>query len=340
MMDRNRLQAAYAGGERRALTAIFTVVVALFAAPAAAEEQEAKSEAAEARALKYLSAEVPRWSVENKCFSCHNNGDAARALYTAVRMHRTVDSKALADTTDWLVRPQDWKNNRGDPAFSDKTLAAVQFAVALAALKEAGTSQETKAFAEAARIVAGIQQPDGSWRPDGPDAIGSPATWGRALVTAMARNALAILESRSDGNEIQLSDRWLRAARPETVLDAGAVLIGLGQARDEPAMQQRAACLKIVRSGEARQGGWGPYVSSPPEPFDTAVVLVGCAPFLADAALGPFISRGRRYLTASQSPDGSWPETTRPANATSYAQRLSTAGWATQALLLTSEREK
>ena len=30
-------------------------------------------------ALAYLTREVPRWSRENHCYSCHNNGDAARA---------------------------------------------------------------------------------------------------------------------------------------------------------------------------------------------------------------------------------------------------------------------
>ncbi len=40
---------------------------------------------AEARAVAFLSREVPRWSRENHCYSCHNNGDAARALYQASR---------------------------------------------------------------------------------------------------------------------------------------------------------------------------------------------------------------------------------------------------------------
>ena len=39
----------------------------------------------EARAVAFLSREVPRWSRENHCYSCHNNGDAARALYQASR---------------------------------------------------------------------------------------------------------------------------------------------------------------------------------------------------------------------------------------------------------------
>ncbi len=32
----------------------------------------------EARAVAFLAREVPRWSRENHCYSCHNNGDAAR----------------------------------------------------------------------------------------------------------------------------------------------------------------------------------------------------------------------------------------------------------------------
>jgi hypothetical protein len=44
---------------------------------------------------------------------------------------------------------------------------------------------------------------------------------------------------------------------------------------------------------------------------------------------------GRKYLLAEQLDDGSWIETTRPSGARSYAQRLSTSGWATLALLAT-----
>src|SRR5262245_15306064 len=48
-----------------------------------AEPLRAQASNAEARAVTFLTREVPRWKSENDCYSCHNNGDAARALLVA-----------------------------------------------------------------------------------------------------------------------------------------------------------------------------------------------------------------------------------------------------------------
>src|SRR6266851_1823919 len=74
----------------------------------------------EDRAIAYLSREVPAWSVKNKCFSCHNNGDGARALYTAARLNKSVSKKSLSDTTDWLTRPEKWDKIGDEAGSSDK----------------------------------------------------------------------------------------------------------------------------------------------------------------------------------------------------------------------------
>ena len=92
----------------------------------------------------------------------------------------------------------------------------------------------------------------------------------------------------------------------------------------------------LAESGivQGEDGGWGPYVTSPSEPFDTAVALLALARFKNQEE--SLLRRGRRFLMASQKADGSWTETTRPAGAESYAQRISTAAWTTLALLDTS----
>lgn len=268
----------------------------------------------ESRAVAFLAREVPQWPVKNHCFSCHNNGDAARALFAAGDR-----SAALESTRAWLSRPDDWKNAGPPGEISDKRLAALQFAFALASSGDAGP-----AFARAAALVRDQQEPDGSWAVDADGLPGSPVTWGRTLATVAAREVVAKagLEESEDR-----ADRWLRRKQPVTILDAGALLQAPGTARE--------ACLTLLRKGQSRDGGWGPYVSSPPEVFDTAVALLGLARVRSEPGVDDMIRRGREFLIAMQSGDGSWAETTRPPGAESYAQRISTSGWATLALLRT-----
>jgi hypothetical protein len=84
-------------------------------------------------------------------------------------------------------------------------------------------------------------------------------------------------------------------------------------------------------------------VTSPSEPFDTALAVLAldsleprssrAAPAFTNEALREAIAAGRGYLLRQQLQDGSWNETTRPAGQTSYAQRISTTGWALLALI-------
>src|SRR5215468_3269966 len=92
-------------------------------------------------ALRFLSVETPKWQRENHCYSCHNNGDAARALYFARRRGYMVAEDALADTTGWLRRPDQWAEIRGAPAGSP-ALARIQFAAALTEARRSGAVQD------------------------------------------------------------------------------------------------------------------------------------------------------------------------------------------------------
>ena len=107
-----------------------------------------------------------------------------------------------------------------------------------------------------------------------------------------------------------------------------------------PARAQRRRCLELIRKGQSKEGGWGPFVKAPPEPFDTALVLLTLASCAGDAEVEAWRTKGRAFLVSQQQEDGSWVETTRPPGAESYAQRLSTTGWATLALLATPPSKK
>lgn len=301
----------------------------------------------EAWAVRYLVREVPRWSRENGCFSCHNNGDAARALYAASRGTEPVPPEALAETTRWLDEPERWEHNGGDGAFSDKRLARLQFTSALASAVAAGQVTGRRGLIRAAERVASDQDDDGAFLLEGGALLGSPTTYGRALATRVLRDTLRAADPARFRVAIDKAERWLVAAPVESLLDASAILpvvSGPGSATIPGADDRRRRCLDLIRRGQSTDGGWGAYDTSPPEPFDTAVVLLALVRFVEDeegaqakgtSGLRPLIDRGRGFLVATQNQDGSWPETTRPAGAESYAQRLSTTGWATLALLAT-----
>jgi hypothetical protein len=315
---------------------------------------EAQGSTAERRALKYLAREVPRWFRENKCRSCHNNGDAARALYTAVRLSCPVPTQALEETSHWLARPQQWDHNGGEGPFTDKKLARIQFAAALADGFRAGSIKDRQALTRAAELVVEQQSGDGSWQIDAPGTLGSPATYGPCLATYQARRVLEMAGAARYRQAIAKANQWLEKIAVKNVLDAAAILLALEPSQRPDLRTQRLQCLKLIREGESEQGGWGPYVHSPAEPFDTAIVLLalgrriqarvplkseGSSPLslrsAEQEAIQAMIGRGRAYLVATQRPDGSWPETTRPPGSESYAQRLSTTAWATLALLAT-----
>jgi hypothetical protein len=285
------------------------------------------------RAAAFLGREVPRWSAENKCYSCHNNGDAARALYTAVRLGVHPYGEALADTTRWLSQPDRWQHNGGDDAFNDKKLATIQFSFALLCAMEADLVQEKTALLRAAEMVAALQEADGSWRIDAAGTVGSPVTYGNCLATAVSRQILNAADTERFRGQVDRAANWLCTHQPKTVLDAAGTLIGLRSVEEPAAVRQRQRCLELIEKAQHESGGWGPFVVSAAEAFDTAIVLLALSDLGPQVVPRKMIQQGRRYLIDQQLDDGSWLETTRPAGAESYAQRLSTAGWATLALL-------
>ena len=111
--------------------------------------------------------------------------------------------------------------------------------------------------------------------------------------------------------------------------------MALADDKSDAAQAQRGRAIELIRRGQSDDGGWGPFVNSPPESFDTAIVLLALVAQKDPSAIVPLIAPGRKYLLAGQTADGSWPPTTRPPGADSYAQRLSTSAWATLALLAT-----
>lgn len=289
---------------------------------------------AESKAVEFLIREVPAWSKDNGCFSCHNNGDAARALYVASRKGYRIPATVLADTTAWITQPNRWEHNKGDPGFSDKRLANIQFAAALLTAFDTGYVNDRAPLELAARKLAAEQGTDGAWKIDAGNTIGSPATYGTPLATYLALRILKKANLSATANAIRKAERWLGQAPSRNVPEAAALLFA-ALSSDQSAPGRQDECLKLIRAAQTRDGGWGPYTDSPPEPFDTAIALLALAQLRQQPGVDEMIQRGRSFLVAEQNKDGSWPATTRPPRGDSYAQMISTTGWATLALLET-----
>ena len=261
----------------------------------------------EQRAIEYLVREVPAWHRDNQCYSCHNNGDAARALFLARRSGYRVPKAALSDTLAWLRQPSQWDQNHAAAAFGNPALAHIQFAAALA---EAGADRQ--ALRTAAESLLRYRNADGLWKVDAGGIPGAPATYGAALATYMATQTLQAAGVNSSGQAEALS-----RLQPANLVDAAALLL---------AAQDRADCRQLLLTSQNGDGGWGPQPRMPSEVFDTALAMLALRE-------GKPVERARAFLVKAQLADGSWPETTRPGGQVSYAERLSTTGWALYALL-------
>ena len=326
---------------RGSLTAVVAVACVAAVAASAGAARQALPTIPEAQAVAYLSAEVPRWRREHPCYSCHNNGDGARALIAAVGAGHEI-GVALDDTLAWIAAPERWESNARRGGSEELPLARIQFGSALASMVAWGRA-DREALDRAAAMLVGHQQEDGSFRLSESQTVGGATFYGTALATAMAYRVLA-RAGEATRRPVERARAWLRMADTQIVLDASSVLIGLERDDSPEAAAKRQQCLEVLKRGQGPDGGWGPYVTSQSQVFDTALALMALvtvgnvealhAPTYTGRELEQAIARARQYLESSQSPDGSWLETTRPPNGESYAQRISTTAWALQALLV------
>lgn len=294
----------------------------------------------EARGVLFLQREVPAWSKENGCFSCHNNGDGARALFTAAAQGYKISAPALEDTLKWIIEPHRWKDNKGDPGFSDQRLANIQFAASLLAAMDSGKVTNREPLLEAARKVAADQSADGTWPVEPGNTVGSPATYGTTLATLMAWRILKTARAGEFKDAIRKAGEALRRTSADSVSTGAVLLLALPPHDPLSDKARRSILLTMIQRSQTTDGGWGPYSDSPPEAFDTALVLLALAENRDHVGVEEQIRRGRQFLATQQRSDGSWPATTRPPGGESYAQQLSTTGWATLALLATREPER
>ncbi len=282
------------------------------------------------RSIHYLAVEVPQWQKENDCASCHNQGDASRALIEAHRQKLFNGQSSLQTSIDWIGQPGHWELNRGLPEANDPTLSNLQFASTLLAAHKV-LRPMPDAVKQAAEILAPLQQNDGAWIIAGGSQFGSPLTHGPILLTGQATSILKAAESPKFVAQARRAEQWLREQSPRNTIEASSLLLissELGWVHP-----QASRCLQIIFQSQSDAGGVGPYAIAQDENFDTALAVLAVDKSPRNPANTKFQDNAVKYLLSMQGEDGSWSETTRPSGTESYAHRISTTGWALQALL-------
>ena len=281
-----------------------------------------------------MEAEVPRWPAENRCFSCHNNGDGARALYLSYRMKPASPAPALQGTSDWLQKPGEWGKS-GETGFGDQKLARIQFAAALVDAVDAGLVKDKSLLVRAGELLLTHQESDGSWQVDAQAASPSAVTYGPVLATFMARRALERAEDPRFAGAIARADTWLRNADVANTVNAAALVLAFENRKDAAFKSSLERALSALISSQNSDGGWGAFAKTPSEPFETAMALLALNTVRDRPDVEARIFKGRAFLVSVQFEDGGWPAARYSGTGDTYARHISTSAWATLALLTT-----
>ena len=286
-------------------------------------------------ATQYLKTEALSWRTENACFSCHNNGDAMRALFECSTSPLPFRTSQWKESLLWLEAPRKWKEANSTEVKLSPALAIIQFGnTMLAAEKKGLLSVDEDRHRRAANSLIETQHPEGYWALEAIGHLGSPATYGNQLGTAMALRVLENSGSKQAEAAIQKSIRWIAQMQPQANIDLAAGVEILKRSDKSDHIKLAKTWTQLLVQQQNKNGSWGPYASRFGEPFDTAIALLAVAPFVSlHSEYRTALNRGRQFLIDTQESTGGWPETTRPSGGNSYAQHISTSAWALEALV-------
>ena len=296
----------------RLLAAVFALAALAPAAPAA----EPDIRTAIADGLKFLAADSVEWKTERKCASCHHAPMALWALHEAKKHGYTVDDKAVAELTTWLlakddpakINPKQPKPTTPPAVLVNQTPLMLAFGLAAGNLKDAVVRDGLKAML--ALVLEG-QATDGSWRLM---YVWEPLGSTPDVMTTLALLALTGQAAADRGAEskaaLEKGLKWLEAATPSDTPQAAALRLLLWKRLGRPAADWEPLAKKLL-AWQHTDGGWGQGKDMESDAFSTGQALYA----LAEASHqpnDPALRKACDYLVKSQAEDGSWEMASRP----------------------------
>ncbi len=253
----------------------------------------------------------------------------------ASRHGKLPDRQPLAETLAFLAAPETWDANGPDGPFKDLKLQRLQFAVALAEAQAAGVLKDVRSLEQgrgAGGRVAIARRLLGHRRARHHRLAGRrmAACWPRR----MACRHCSVARPTNIAEQVDKAQRWLETQRAQERARRG---------RDhhrpdwpthsEAARHAPRAMLETDRAGpldRRRLGTVREFAARRVRHGDRGVRPVGARRQFIRASDSSAVAS---FCSPQQEADGGWPATTRPPGVDSYAQRMSTTGWALQALL-------
>lgn len=265
--------------------------------------------------LAYLAQESVDWKENRKCATCHHAPMGIWALNEAKALGYSVDDKALAELSAWVVAKDDPAKLYPKPSPQPtprKEVFANQAPLLLALGVEAGDAKGMKdGLTKMLSAVIEGQGEDGAWRlqnywpPIGPSA---EVLTTQALLALSAPNAPDLGEPGKAAREKGL--KWLEAAKPGDDPQATGLRLRLWKRLGRKAGDWEPLVTQL-RKGQNADGGWGQTQGAKSDAFATGQALYA----LAEAGVTPddeAIKNARSFLVKTQGSDGSWTMVSRP----------------------------
>lgn len=291
---------------------LFLLICCLVASPAllrAEEPQPVPAEeihAAIEKGLGFLEEAGKDWVEQRDCVSCHQIPSLVWSYNEAARRGIRVNE---ARRHHWQQWGTDW-NNFMSPENREKntresTLDANTETLSFLILGHYSEDGQEPPWVQEFRVhLRKTQQQDGSWKPQGQVPLQKRSAWQNSAVTSLW--AVLALGGSIDDPAVSKFGDYLNQTAPALFKDG------------EPVSTEYCVALMLVgdertRSGiqlglpdkQRPDGGWGWLLDDDSDAFGTGLALYGLlkTEFKAD---DPAITRGVRYLLATQQADGSW----------------------------------
>lgn len=284
--------------------------------------------------ILYLQEEAVDWIRDMKCASCHHAPMAVWTLHEAKARGFSVDEAALAElvksSVDDPVASKLLPQTEGKPSPDSFAFSATYGAIA----NRAVPSPSDAARASLARLDAYLvatHGPDGSW------SVGEgrpPMLESAEIATLMT--LLALGREGPAGEARARAEAWLRQ-RPAGSLQAQTLRLMVATRSGAP----EASAIEAILKAQNPDGGWSQTPAMPSDAYATGMALFALA---ETGTTGRAIDEARDFLVRTQTEDGCWTMTSRPAKEGDGPAKdlrpitYTGTAWATLGLLRSSSR--